>query len=87
MSVPRGMVSSVLWSALFGYIMLCSFVLMLPSMDDAAKQGWNVFFWAMDAQVNPLIKDILYLAIFITPVAVWPCDRHLGLSHDLRLLA
>ncbi|AVA22145.1 amino acid permease [Rhizobium sp. LEGMi198b] len=69
-SVPRGMVASVLWSALFGYIMLCAFVLMIPNMDDAAKQGWNVFFWAMDAQVNPIVKDILYLLIFISQ---WLC--------------
>ncbi|MBX5220236.1 amino acid permease [Rhizobium sp. NLR8a] len=69
-SVPRGMVASVLWSALFGYIMLCAFVLMLPNMDDAAKQGWNVFFWAMDSQVNPVVKDILYLAIFVSQ---WLC--------------
>ncbi len=69
-SVPRGMVSSVLWSALFGYIMLCSFVLMLPNMDDAAKQGWNVFFWAMDSQVNPLVKDLLYFAILVSQ---WLC--------------
>ncbi|MGO8113772.1 amino acid permease [Rhizobium leguminosarum] len=69
-SVPRGMVASVLWSALFGYIMLCAFVLMLPNMDDAAKQGWNVFFWAMDSQVNPIVKDILYFAILISQ---WLC--------------
>ncbi len=69
-SVPRAMVGSVLWSALFGYIMLCSFVLMLPNMDDAAKQGWNVFFWGMDQQVNPIVKDLLYLAIFISQ---WLC--------------
>ncbi|MGO7162153.1 amino acid permease [Rhizobium johnstonii] len=69
-SVTRGMVSSVLWSALFGYIMLCSFVLMLPNMDDAAKQGWNVFFWAMDTQVNATVKDILYLAILVSQ---WLC--------------
>ena len=65
-SVPRGMVSSVWWSALFGYIMLCAFVLMLPNMDDAAKQGWNVFFWAMDTQVNPTVKIALYAAIFVS---------------------
>jgi amino acid transporter len=69
-SVPRGMISSVLWSALFGYIMLCSFVLMIPNMDDAAKQGWNVFFWAMDAQLSPVVKDILYLAILVSQ---WLC--------------
>ncbi|MBZ9936487.1 amino acid permease [Mesorhizobium sp. BR1-1-16] len=65
-SVPRGMVMSVVWAAVFGYIMLCSFVLMIPNMDDAAKQGWNVFFWAMDSQVNPVVKTILYLAIFVS---------------------
>lgn len=64
-SVPRGMVSSVLWSAVFGYIMLCSFVLMIPDMNVAAAQGWNVFFWAMGEQVNPLVKDVLYFLIFI----------------------
>jgi amino acid transporter len=65
-SVPSGMISSVLWSAIFGYIMLCSFVLMIPDMNAAAAQGWNVFFWAMNEQVNPLIKDVLYFLIFIS---------------------
>jgi amino acid transporter len=65
-SVPRGITHSVLWSAVFGWIMLCAFVLMLPNMDEAAKQGWNVFFWGMDARVGPVIKNILYVAIFIS---------------------
>jgi amino acid transporter len=69
-SVPKGMVSSVLWASIFGYIMLCAFVLMIPNMDDAAKQGWNVFFWAMDSQVNPAVKMILYIAIFVSQ---WLC--------------
>ncbi len=83
-SVPRGMVSSVGWSALFGWIMLCSFVLMIPheatvpdpadatrtvvvpGMQAAAMQGWNVFFWAMDAQVNPVVKNILYALVLVS---------------------
>ncbi|MEO8882948.1 MAG: amino acid permease [Devosia sp.] len=65
-TVPNGMVQSVVWSGVFGWIMLCAFVLMLPDMKDAAAQGWNVFFWAMDAQVNPVVKEILYVAIFIS---------------------
>lgn len=65
-SVPRGMVRSVIWSTVFGYIMLCSFVLMIPDMDEAAKQGWNVFFWAMDARVPGGLKEALYLAIFVS---------------------
>jgi amino acid transporter len=65
-SVPKGMVNAVLYSSIFGWIMLCAFVIMIPNMDDAAKQGWNVFFWAMDAQVNPTLKNILYVAIFVS---------------------
>ena len=68
MSVPRGMVMSVVWSLLFGWLMLSAFVLMLPNMDDAAKQGWNVFFWAMNTQVNPTLKLVLFVAIFISQV-------------------
>jgi amino acid transporter len=66
LSAPRGIVSSIWWSALFGYIMLAAFVLMIPNMDDAAKQGWNVFFWAMDQRVPGTLKQILYWAIFIS---------------------
>ena len=65
-TVPNGMVQSVLWSGIFGWIMLSAFVLMIPNMADAAKQGWNVFFWAMDAEVNPVVKEILYVLIFIS---------------------
>ena len=64
-TVPNGMVQSVLWSGVFGWIMLCAFVLMIPDMGEAAKQGWNVFFWAMDTNVNPVVKEILYIAIFV----------------------
>ncbi len=64
-AVPRGMVSSVLWSGIAGYIVLCSFVLMIPDMDAAAAQGWNVFFWAMDAQIPPVIRNVLFAAILV----------------------
>ena len=64
-SVPRAMVMSVVWSAIFGYLFLASFVLMIPNMDDAAKQGWNVFFWAFDQRVNPAVKEFVYLVVFV----------------------
>lgn len=64
-SVPRAMVMSVVWSAVFGYLFLAAFVLMIPNMDEAAAQGWNVFFWAFDQQVNPTLKYIIYLVVFI----------------------
>lgn len=47
-SVPKGIISSVLWSTLAGYVMLVSFLLFIPDMDEAAAQGWNVFFWAIN---------------------------------------
>ena len=64
-SVPRAMVMSVVWSAIFGYLFLCAFVLMIPNMDEAAKQGWNVFFWGFDQRVSPVIKEIVYLVVFV----------------------
>ncbi len=45
---------------------LCAFVLMIPNMDDAAKQGWNVFFWAIDAAASTRrSRRSLYVAIFV----------------------
>ncbi len=66
MALPKGMVTSVIWSSLFGYLMLCAFVLMIPNMDDAAKQGWNVFFWAMNERVPEGIRIALYALIFVS---------------------
>ena len=66
MALPKGMVSSVIWSSLFGYLMLCSFVMLIPNMDDAAKQGWNVFFWAMGERVPEGIRSALYALIFVS---------------------
>jgi len=64
-SVPRAMVMSVIWSALFGYLFLAAFVLMIPDMDEAAKQGWNVWFWAFDQRVGTGIKEVVYLVVFV----------------------
>lgn len=64
-SVPRGIISSVWWSFLFGYLMLCAFVLAIPDMTEAAKQGWNVFFWTMESVTHPVVAKVLYVAIFV----------------------
>lgn len=69
-SVPRGIVSSIIWSSLAGWIMLCAFVLMIPDMDEAAKQGWGVFFWAINSEMAPAFATALFVAIFI---AQWLC--------------
>jgi amino acid transporter len=64
-SVPRAMVMSVVWSAIFGLVFLVPFVLMLPDMDQAAAQGWNVWFWAFDQQVSSGIKELVYLVVLV----------------------
>jgi amino acid transporter len=38
-NVPRGILRSVLWSALFGYVMVCTFVLVLPSVPAGVRLG------------------------------------------------
>jgi amino acid transporter len=63
---PRGMIHSVFWSFLFGYIMICAFILALPSVEEGAKQGWNAFPWLMSQSPMPKIfKDILVIGIVI----------------------
>lgn len=65
--VPKGMIHSVLWSALFGYVMVCSFVLALPSVEEGAKQGWNAFPWMMEQSGMPLIfKNLLIIGIVVS---------------------
>jgi amino acid transporter len=66
-NVPKGMIRSVFWSFLFGYVMVCSFVLAMPDTTEGAKQGFNVFYWLMGGSTMPtLLKDILYVGIVIS---------------------
>ncbi len=64
-AVPRAILSSILWSGVLGYVVLALFVLMIPDMNVAAKQGWNVFFWALNQSVPPATRDLLYGLIFV----------------------
>lgn len=61
--VPKGIVNSVLWSGIFGWVMLGAIVLAFPSLNDAAAQGGNAFFWMMDAVLPIPIKIALYIGI------------------------
>jgi amino acid transporter len=47
-NVPRGILRSVYLSGLFGWAMVASFVIAMPGVPDAAKQGANVFPWLME---------------------------------------
>jgi len=68
LAVPRGIVSSILWSGVFGYLFLVAFLFMIPDMGEAAHQGWNVFFWAMDQRVPAAWRDVLYALVFLSQV-------------------
>lgn len=64
-AVPKGIINSVVWSALFGWVMLSAFVLAIPDMDKAAASGWGVFFFTLDAVLPGALKQVLYVLIFV----------------------
>jgi amino acid transporter len=77
--VPKGMLRSVFWSFVFGYVMVCSFVLALPDQKDAAgvvtmdgvsagaAQGWNAFNWLMAQTPIPFVlKAIIIIGIVVS---------------------
>lgn len=64
-AVPKGIVNSVVYSALFGWLMLSAFVLAIPDMDKAAASGWGVFFVTLDAVLPGPLKQVLYVLIFV----------------------
>lgn len=64
-TIPKGMIHAVLWSGVFGWLMLSAVVLAIPNMDEAAAQPGNEFFWIMDQVVPEGIKLALYAGIFV----------------------
>ena len=65
-SVPKSIVSAVLWSSLIGWVMICAIVLAIPDLDAGAAQGFTVFFDTMTAILPPALKNVIYLGILIT---------------------
>lgn len=64
--VPKGMIHSVFWSGVFGYVMVCAFVLVLPSVDEGASKGWGSFAFVID-QIHPtFLKDLLIVTIVVS---------------------
>ncbi len=80
--VPKGMIHSVFWSGVFGYVMVCAFVLVLPSVDEGASKGWGSFTFVMD-QIHPtILKQIL---IFLIVISNFLCALA-GLTSTSRML-
>ena len=63
-AVPKGIVSSVVYSAIFGYVMICTFVLVMPDVATGVKQGFG-FFDALLGTLPPMLKAVLGLGIFL----------------------
>ena len=65
-SVPRSIISSVVWASLVGWLMVCAITLAIPDMAVAAGQGWTMFFKTMDAIMPSGLKTVLYAAILVS---------------------
>lgn len=63
--VPTAIIHSVFWAVLFAWLFSCAFVLAIPNMDEAAAQGWNVFFWVMDQTIPQPLKLVIYGIILL----------------------
>jgi amino acid transporter len=63
-TVPKGIVSSVIYSVIFGYILICTFVLVLPDIPTGVKQGFG-FFAELLKTLPPALQTVLGLAIFL----------------------
>jgi amino acid transporter len=64
-NVPRGILRSVVISGLFGWLMVCCFVLAAPDVAQAAKQGANVFPWLMEQVAPGAIGGLCWLGIVV----------------------
>ncbi|WP_250494645.1 amino acid permease [Caballeronia sp. GAWG1-1] len=62
-NVPKGIIGSVFWSAVFGYVMVCTFVLVMPDLTAGMKQGTG-FFEAILAPIPTTLRVCLELAMF-----------------------
>jgi amino acid transporter len=61
------MLQAVFWSGLFGYIMVCAFVLAMPSVEEGAAQGWGVFNWLLAGSGMPgFLRVLLSIGIVVS---------------------
>ena len=64
-NVPRGMVSAVLWSGLFGWVMLSALVISAPNLEAAIASGGNAFFTIFDSLASGPWRAAIYAGISI----------------------
>jgi len=64
-NVPKGMLRSVYLSGIFGWIMVCSFVLAMPSLTEAASHGEGIFGWLMQQMLPGTFGKVLWIGIVL----------------------
>jgi amino acid transporter len=64
-NVPKGIIKAVIYSAIFGFIMVCTFVLVMPNLADGVKQGYT-FFDAILHQLPNSLRILLSIGIFVS---------------------
>ncbi len=66
-AVPRGMLTAVFWSALFGWLLVVAILLAMPDLAEGAKQGGSVFAYALDSSGMPhWLKNVLSIGIVLS---------------------
>jgi amino acid transporter len=63
-AVPKGIITSVIYSVIFGYIMICTFVLVLPDVETGVKNGFGFFSKLLETLPSTL-QTVLGLGIFL----------------------
>lgn len=65
-NVPKGMWTAVLVSWIFGLIMVATFVLVMPSVEEGAGQGWGSFYYMFGASsMSALVRGFLSIGIVV----------------------
>ena len=52
-AVPRGMLTAVFWSALFGWLLVAAVLIAMPDLNEGAKQGGGVFPYVLESSAMP----------------------------------
>jgi amino acid transporter len=63
-NVPRGIIKAVIFSVIFGFIMVCTFILVMPDLSVGVTQSYT-FFDALLHQLPDTLRIVLSIGIFI----------------------
>ena len=65
-NVPKGMWQAVFYSVLFGFFMVASFVLAMPSIEEGTARGWGSFLYVMESSLMPTwLLYFLFIGIVV----------------------